>query len=483
MQHLLKTLAATSILILGSCGGGGSSVPVTVLPPPPTPSPPPPPPPPPPPLTSTARVYATSKATGLIEFTTGDIDIYGELLTLGFTARDGRYYPGYANAIAQYTGIGTAPGVSATGDYALAFKRTQVFDHETGVFVGMFAPANMRMVTPLTSMLVAPGSTEAKLETQIGITNSLFQMVVNPDLGTYDAVTESESGDTNRVADAARMHSANLRVLAIMGALTKLGAGTYYAVEYTGYGDLRPAITPTEALGARCLAAAPALFIFQNDRMSSVIQCYLNGAGASQSTPTPYLQLSNLKIQAIAHLVNGYAAAIPLRLETSAEKARWLLGIAGYLKPMVAKVTSDLSDGTAQAILGITATTPTIIAETSRYSEALRYNETGRFMASPDFIVLSNVTSLQIQSSDLIGNDILLSNEKFNTRGFDREGISIQAITVPAVNSSQLSVTESPSGRYTVTALNGYKGVSYFDYLVSAPNGEQRTTRVYVRVM
>lgn len=487
MRKFIRTAAVASALVLASCGGGGSgsgasSSPSVTPTPAPTPSPTPTPTPPP---TATARVYATSLATGLIEFTTGDIDTFGQFLTLGFTARDGRYFPGHTNAIAAYLGLGTAPGADAAGDYSLRFKRTRVIDHETGAQIYMNAPADVRMVTPVTAMLVAPGSTATKLKTQLGITGSVFNLVNDPDLATYDAIAEAASGDATRVADAARMHAANLRVLAIMSALATIPTGIGYSTPGIdlSYGDVRPAITPTEAVATRCLAAAPAQFIFQNDRMSSVIQCYLNTVGATQPTPPATLQLSTAKVRAIAHLIDGYAAAMPVRLETSADKARWLLGINGYLRPTIGRVITDSTDNAAQAVLALTAISPTILAETGRYAEFFRYNDSGLYMPSPDFLTLAGTTSLTFSAAALTGNDSILSNENVNTRGFDSSGGSIQSIAVSAANSNELSVIQNPSGTYTVTVLNGFKGASYFDYVARASNSEQRTTRVYVRAM
>ncbi len=483
MRRSIRALAGACTLVLAACGGGsgGGSSPVA---PGPTPTPTPTFTPPPAP-TATARVYATSLATGLIEFTSGDIDTFGLYWTLGFTARDGRYYPGHANAIATYTGLGSAPGADPSGDYALTFKRTRVIDHETGAQIYMNAPANVRMVTPVTAMLVAPGSTAARLKTQLGITGSLFGLTADPDLATYDAIAEAASGDSARAADAARMHAANLRVLAIMGAMGALTNSTGYTTPGIdmSYGDVRPGITPTEGVATRCLAAAPSLFIFQNDRMTPFIQCYLKDVGITQPSPLPSLQLSTAKVQAIAHLINGYAAAMPVRLETSAEKARWLLGINGYLRPMVGRVATDSTDTTAQAVLALTAITPTIITETARYADYLRYNDTGLYMPAPDFLVLAGTSSLTFSAGDLTGNDFVLSNQRAATRGFDPAGGSVLSIGVPAARAGELSLVQNASGTYTVSALGGFKGASYFEYVAKASNDEQRTTRVYVRVM
>lgn len=475
MRNSSRWASCVAVSLLTSCGGGGSGGGSPVAAPAPTPSPTPAPTPTPTPITATARIYAASQATGVLEFTTGDIDTFGNYLALGFTSRDGRYFAGFANAIAGYTGIGTEPGANLTTDYASRFKRSDVFDHETGSRIIMNAPANLRMVTPVTSMLVAPGSTAAKLKTQLGINGSLFGMVNDPDLATFDAVSETESGDAARAAEGARMHAANVRVLAITTGLSAIvEANGFTRPGYNSVlGDIRDTNTPIEALTAKCLNSGPNQFIFQNDRMTQVVQCYASNFS--------FLQLSTTKAQAVAHLIDAYAAALPVRLESQNDKARWILGLSGYLRPLIGQLVSAQGDTLAQAALSIT--TPTILNETARYAEHYRYNETGLFNPAPDYFVLTGATSLSFSSSVLVANDVVFSNERFNTRGIDSSQGTIQSVSVPSANASQITVVAGASDSYTLTALSGFRGVSYFDYVSTARNGEQRTARAYVRVI
>lgn len=470
-------MAAVAALALASCGGstGGSPTPSPTPTPIPTPTPTATP-------TATARVLTTGPAIAKISFTTGDLETFGLYHAIGFTDLDGRYFPGFANAFAAYANIGTAPGASLQTDYALTFKRVEAFDRETGLQFTLFAPANVRVVSPVTSLLAVPGTSAAKVKTQLGITGSLFGMTVDPDLATYDAFAEGLSGDPSRVADAGRMFAANLRATMVLAALKEVySRATVNAAEgpLLGFGDFNNAPPPAEATGARCLAAAPAQFIFQNDRMSAIIQCFVDATGMN-----PLVRPSTAKIQAIAHLIDGYAAAMPQQLQGGSLGARWVLGVNGYLRPKIGQILNDSTDGTAQAVLAVTAISPVIVNETARYTANISYGTYQSYWPQPDFVTLTNVNSVSGTEVQLQRNDVVFSNVLVNSSGIDPANATFNAITVPTANATEISVVRNGSGGFTVTALNGFKGVSYFDYTSTTANPLiQRDTRVYVRVL
>lgn len=469
-------LAVAAAMALASCGGSTGGAPQ----PSPTPSPIPTPTPTAVP-TSTARVLTTGPAIAKIDFTTGDLETFGLYHAVGFTDLDGRYYPGFANAFAAFANVGTAPGASLQADYALTFKRVQAFDRETGMQFTLFAPANVRVVSPVTSLLAVPGTSATKVKTQLGITGSLFAMTADPDLATYDAFAEALSGDAARGADAGRMFAASLRVTAMLAALKEVYTrATVNSVQgpLLQFGDFNNGPPPAEATGARCLAAAPAHFIFQNDRMSAIIQCFVDATGMS-----PAVRPSTAKIQAIAHLIDGYAAAMPVRLDGGRQGGRWLLGVNGYLRAKVGQILADSTDGTAQAVLAITAISPVIIDETARYGAYNSYGTFASYWPQPDFVTLTNVTSLTATDEQLQRNDVVFSNVLVNSNGIDPAVATIDGFTVPAVNASEISVVRNGAGGFTVTALNGFKGVSFFDYYSSSGIITQRIASVYVRVL
>lgn len=431
--------------------------------------------------TSTARVHTTGPAIAKIDFTTGDLETFGLFHAVGFTDLDGRYYPGFANAFAAFANVGTAPGANLQTDYALTFKRVQAFDRATGLQFTLFAPANVRVVSPVTSLLAVPGTSAAKVKTQLGITGSLFGMTTDPDLATYDAFTEGQSGDPSRQADAARMFAASLRATVVLAALQEVySRATVNTVQgpLLQFGDFNNGPPPAEATGARCLAAAPAQFIFQNDRMSAIIQCFVAATGMN-----PAVRPSTVKVQAIAHLIDGYAAAMPLQLDGGPQGARWLLGVNGYLRAKVGQILADNTDSTAQAVLAVTAISPVIINETARYFAHNSYGTYSSYWPQPDFVTLTSVSSLTATDEQLQRNDVVFSSVLLNSSGIDPAVATIDGFTLPANNASEISVVRNGAGAFTVTALNGFKGVSFFDYYSSSGNITQRIARVYVRVL
>jgi len=452
-----NVLACAGLIALTACGGGdgsgsgGGNVPT----PAPTPTPTPPPPPPPP--TATARVYGSSPATGRLDFYSDRTR--ENTLTQGFVTRDGLYYPGYANALVGYIGIGAGADLSA--DNSVRFKVAGVTDHETSMSLSLQAPEAAKMITPVTSLLFAAGADAAKLKTQLGITGSLFGMVTNPDLATYDAIAEAASSDAARAADAARMAAANVRALAIGAGLE---ATRYRAVPTDAAGSVRLGNLGYEV--SECLRDAPAQFIFTNDRMTQVAQCFVR---------PPDVEPRETILQAVAHLINAYAAAMPVRLETPDDKARWLLGLSGYLVPTVALLVAADTDAAAQAALAVT--TQTILDETARYVDHYTYNATGLFMPGPDFLTIAAGDTVAVPFATLRLTDIQYGSIE---NGGVALGGTLQSVAVPAVNSAQVAATRD-GDTISVSVAAGFRGVTFFDYVTRSDAGEDRPARVYIR--
>ncbi|MDT0509407.1 hypothetical protein [Novosphingobium sp. MMS21-SN21R] len=381
----------------------------------------------------------------------------------GLSSREGQYFPGYRNAISGYQGFGA--GGDASRDNSDKFKIVTALDTQTAVLVWLQTTPAYKMVTPVTSRLYATGSDSGKLKTQLGISGSLFGMVSNPDLSTYDAIAEAASGDGARAADAARMAAANVRVLAINAGLSAIAYRDDLLIGGVsiGFND------GGEAHLSRCLRDAPNQFIFTNDRMVGVAQCFKRNPNNGSIT-----NLRTSTWQAVAHLINAYAAALPVRLETSADRARWMLGLNGYLVPAIAQVTTADSDAASASALAVT--TQTILDETARYVEHYGYNPTGLFMPGPDFVSVASGATRDVPFEDLRRTDWLFGDVN---GGLSLNG-TIQSASVPAANTSQLSIRMNASS-VSVTVATGFRGSSWFDYVTRSSAGEDRTARVYVR--
>jgi hypothetical protein len=426
--------------------------------------------------TATARVLAIGPAVGRLDF----FDSRNrDGFLAGFTARDGRYFPGYANAI-----IGRTSGdpASVRADNSSKFKVASVIDHETASVITAVAPDYVRVVTPVTSMLWESGTDQTRLKLQLGLTqatvaSSSFRMGRDPDLATYDLVAEAESGDPDRAADAARMAAANLRLLAVAG----------------GFGALNHIIVPDQAsetmsvgfgVGAdslplsRCLRDGAADIMFFADALLPILRCHLAQMPPLRNSSGAIVTLRPAVEEAIARLIGLYAVAIGVRPDDPRERGRWLLGIRGYLMPEVARIAADNNDASLAQVSQLA--TPDIALATQRYVDHYRYNPTGLFMPAPDLITMPAGTTRIIKTSLLTGNDLQFDGGSAGLGGLGPSS-TLLSISVPAANQAEISVTRSGDD-ITITPAAGFRGVTFFDYRARGEFAEELTARVYVRV-
>jgi hypothetical protein len=449
-------LGCIGLLALSACGGGGGTVaPPTAMPQPtPTPTPTP---------MASFRVYAASPIVGRIDFSNTILQADG--IVQGFNSREGLYFPSYRNAIYGYQGA--AEGGNANRDNSDKFKSAAGLDTETAMLVSLVATSDYKMVTPLTSLLFASGSDQTKLKTQLGVVGSVFAMTANPDLSSYDAIAEASVGDAARAVDAGRMAAANIRALAINSGLSAIG---YQFAPEAASQDVSIGFNDGgSATLSKCLRDGPAQFIFTNDRMVSVAQCFMRNP-----TDGRLPQLGTTTWQAIAHLIDAYAAAIPLRVETADDRARWMLGIKGYLVPAIARVANANSDVTATAAIAVT--TQTILNETARYTDHYTYNATGLFMPGPDFMTIASGATQVVDASKLRQTDLQFGAPS----GGLALGGTIISVSVPNANAAQVTAALNGTS-VSVTVASGFRGATWFDYITRSDAGEERPARVYVR--
>jgi hypothetical protein len=439
-----------------ACGGdSGGSAPAVVTPSPPVP---PPPPPPPPPL-ATLKATAAGKVIAQYAFYASSELKAIDQLAAGIGTRDGEYFPGFANAFPG------AVGVSVTADLTGRYKTVNGIEQTTSTFVRMFAGPDARVVTPLTSILFPTGD-QTKLKTALGIRGSLFGMqTVDPDLLTYDVTAELNSTDNARKTDAQRYVAANLRALALAQVVARIEGSKSLpsnlpAYEYRKIADY--------------LSPRAGQFLFTNSVMTSLFQSL-----------APYKPLSTTTLQAAAHLVDAYAAAIPLTITTAEQTARYTLGIQGFLIPEIDQLLEENSIVAANAALAVT--TPEIIAATAMYENYLPFPTTGSYFVAPDFFTMPPSSQIVVPEAGTLKYYLFNTNDLYAYTdfgsGFASYGsIGPIAINIPAANASQIDVTPGPGPAYTIKSLNNFRGVTYFDYTIRHELGSTGTGRVYVRV-
>ncbi|OSZ69254.1 hypothetical protein CAP39_10770 [Sphingomonas sp. IBVSS1] len=467
--------AAAATLLLSGCGGdsGSSAPPIAAPAPAPAPSPTPTPTPP----TATARVFALGAATGRLDFNNSRDTNDG--VVQGFTARDGRYFPGYANAIGNLVGQGT--GGTAARDNSDRFKRAFVIDHQTATVISLVAPDYTRMVSPLTALLWDSGTDQTRLKIQLGlqqsgISSSVFRMMRDPDLASYDLVAEGESGDAERAADAARMAGAALRILAMEAAFNAINGNT--AAPDTASEALGLGVSSGVDAGqlSRCLRDLPtADLIFSRQAMLPILRCRL---GTLRTASGAVITLRPAVEEAIAGLIGLYTVAIGVRPEDPRERGRWLLGIRGYLIPAVVHMAAANSDASLDEVSRLATTD--IVAATQRYLDHYSYNASGLFNPAPDFITMAAGSSRTIPASLLTGNDLQINGGPSGLGGLGPSSILL-SISVPEANRAELSVSRS-GDEIQITPAAGFRGVTWFDYLARGQFAEERMARVYIRV-
>jgi hypothetical protein len=306
--------------------------------------------------------------------------------------------------------------------------------------------------------------TQAKLKTQLGINGSLFGLTADPDLRTYDPLAEIASGDPARSSDGAHLLAAHVRSLAVafggVGGVQARGA-PLDTTTASGWGN------PSWDIVAGCLAAAPERFIFDNAHMAGLLKCGGDASGANLTDET---------YSAIAHLVDAYAAAIPVRLDDPAAVARWTLGIKGYLLPTIANLANDPNPTALAAALAINS--QTILDETARYADHLATPSSGVFFAGPDFAATRTGTAVTVPATAVRLNDL---RYQATDGGMVIDGV-IQSVGVPSANASQLTASLN-NGDIDLTPAAGFRGATFAEYVTRGSDGANLTARIYLRVL
>lgn len=382
-----------------------------------------------------------------------------------FPSDQGGFYPRQIGALVATIFSGTIPS-----NYASIEKSAFGFDLAGGFIGGATAPADATVISPLTSLLTG-SNTEAKLERQLGLDGSVFQLSTDRAIKTYSPSLALASTDPNEVAEGQRLVATHLRILAVSTALAYMGGN--------GLDPSGVRFNQRELLRT-FLDNAPAQFIFTNSVMSQILR---SAAPNGQSGPV----YSDQVISAAAHLVDAYCATLGVRIATPEEAARWQLGIYGYLIPELTRLLRANDSATAIEFLAIT--NPQILAATQRFTEQIPVTATQGFFPQPDFYPIASGATRIVPAVDegsngdgpLNSNDFALRSSETNGIGGGETDTSVTAVTVPSANAGQVSAVLNSDGTISITARAGFTGVTYFDYTVRLKfGGETRQGRVYL---
>lgn len=356
---------------------------------------------------------------------------------------------------------GSGFGAVINPDIDAYFVRVYGIDTASSTVVESYAPRGSRVFSPVTSLVRFAGSQSA-VKRALGLDSGIFSLAQDRELTTFNPATAILSGDADARAEGERLAAANLRVLAIVAAFS--AQNTYLPFEQK-YDDLGAFIGRDPG------------FLFTNATMSS----YLTERFGSRLSPKV--------ISAMAHLINAYAATIPVRVGDEATARRFMLGIHGYLAPELGRLLNGNSASDADAALAVT--TATIQSEIQTYRDGNSILLGTKFFPGPNFaetsgneiVLQADLSVVSSSSLALTSNDLYVSGIADGPIGlFGNQATTITSVTVPAVFSSSITATLG-TGTFRevrVRPSGAFRGRAYFDYAARHPSGATGTGRVYV---
>jgi hypothetical protein len=362
-------------------------------------------------------------------------------------------------------------------NYAAIAKLGFGIDSAGSMFFTHQAAADARVLSPVT-MLLAGGVSEAKLERQLGIAGSVFQLAADRDLRTFAPAEALASGDAELATEAERLLAHHLRIDMLNAALNEFNTRDQDPTGAATFLGTMPGASGGLSLGAG-LNAAPDQFLFTNERMAALLGSYPAIAGAGYRADV---------MSAAAHLINAYAALIATRVSSRERAAQLKIGIKGYLVPEIKRLLR--ANTAAAAVDALAVTTPRMESEIARYAEQLPFDANDNFFPSPDFYNIAVGGSKLVDATDVGSN----GDGPFNSNDIHAEprlndgnhffpGVSeVTAVTVPVANAGQISATLNADGTVLIRPAAGFSGVTWFDYTVRHTRGDVKQGRVYVRV-
>lgn len=185
---------------------------------------------------------------------------------------------------------------------------------------------------------------------------------------------------------------------------------------------------------------------------------------------------------AYAHLIDQYALAVGTVLDTEELRARYMLGIRGWLAPRLLELRNQNTAEAAASALAIRV--PTIVAETAVFASARPTAPSGgTFFPSADFVQIAPGGTAQVVA---LSNDTrvpsLLTNDLVIVFGDTWPPAQLISVSVPPANASAVTAVLNSDQSTSITVAAGFTGVTWFDYRVRGGTGAEETGRVFAIV-
>jgi hypothetical protein len=386
-------------------------------------------------------------------------------LWIDFTNRVGIYTPGQRDGIA----LGGAGGLVIDRTRPLYSISGGGYDRDSSEYLLIGAPIGATTVSVVNDLLSRVGD-QTRVKRALALDAGPLRFLTDRDLLTFSATAALASADSAIKADGGRLTNANIRLLALML------AGNVYAGDLRSQQIIPVSIPFGSDLGfiTAYLANNPNARFF--DGGTEALLRSLRPA----STPGPVMR--DDVSAAFAHLVDQYALAAGIVLDDPSTRARYMLGLRGWLVPRLLELRTANSAEAAARALAIRV--PTITAETAVFADARpNFPDSGAFLPAADFIQLTPGSSMRVVAltndsrvPSLLTNDLII--------GFveTRPPAQILQVSVPAANAGAVSAVLNADQTTDISVTPGFSGITWFDYRARGGNGQEANGRVFVLV-
>jgi hypothetical protein len=466
MRIGIRVALLVSAMALASCGSGSndsSTTPIAVTPAPaptPTPAPTPPPTPAPSPTAPTGNTISTEAGSALIgalQYDAGN----------GQTARWATDYSGRFPPADGWLATNSLVSAGFNPDYTRAIYAlsTVGIDRDSQLLISSTAPAGATVVSPLTGLIGNVGSqSTTRAALQLGTT---YAGAADSDLLTTSGVGTG-SGD---------ILAANVRTVLLWRVVD---------ASMFGLGALAQTYTPFNLVNRNTEIGT---FV----RANPSVQLYTQAGAEQLLRATGQRAIDDATFHALAHLITIYAQATAAIASDRSQATRYMLGIEGYLDELIRGLRSN--QGTPAYAARVEALTAADVAAGVATFALPAFTSGRTFFAGPDFDFLAPGTSgsrpnfnqnriAPASSPATYGwaeNDFTFNPTSLN---FDADYYvaRIVSVTVPAEFAGKISASAQSPTQLSYTALAGFRGTAYFDYLVDDGAGHQATARFFLIV-
>jgi hypothetical protein len=236
-------------------------------------------------------------------------------------------------------------------------------------------------------------------------------------------------------------------------------------------------------------AIQPGAFIKANP----AVQLYTESGAEQLLRSTGNRAIDDQTYHAMAHLVSIYAQATTVIGSDPAQAARYMLGVEGYLDEWIREVRAN--QGAPSYSARVEALTPTDVAAGVAGFTLPAFVSGGTFFAGPDFDFLTpgasgsrpNFNQNRLAPASAPATYGWAENDyTFNptTLNFDNDYYvaRIVSVSVPTAFSGKITASARGNTGLSYSALAGFTGTAYFDYVVDDGSGHQTTARFFVIV-